>query len=415
MNPISLVITVCLCLSILVVPRKYLLLPFIAAACIIPMDQRIIVVEMDFTSLRFCVLAGFIRLFLRGEMRPIQFNHIDKLFFAWLIAGAIIYVLQWQSFDAVINRSGVLFDGVGLYWIFRQSFRNWNDVVNAIQFFAFFAILSAPLFLVERIQQHSPYSILGHSPAAFHRGRFRCSGPFPHFIMMGLFWACILPWFYACIKAGFSKSFYWIAIAAALLCVVLSGSSTPLMTVCFAVPLWLLFRYRHYGKQITAGILIMLTCLHLVMNKPVWHLMSRFSFFDGSTGWHRYALFDRFINHASEWFFLGTRSTIHWGWGMQDVTNQYVLEGVRGGFLTLCLFLALNVMCVVVPGKGSIRFKNKKLSWLSWGICVSVLAHSVSFWGVSYFGQIIMLLYLTIALAAFVQEQMDTSLRQTVS
>lgn len=196
MNPISLVITVSLCLSILVVPRKYLLLPFIAAACIIPMDQRIIVVEMDFTSLRFCVLAGFIRLFLRGEMRPIQFNHIDKLFFAWLIAGAIIYVLQWQSFDAVINRSGVLFDGVGLYWIFRQSFRNWNDVVNAIQFFAFFAILSAPLFLVERIQQHSPYSILGHSPAAFHRGRFRCSGPFPPFyydgLVLGLYSAVVL-------------------------------------------------------------------------------------------------------------------------------------------------------------------------------------------------------------------------------
>lgn len=415
MNPISLVITVCLCLSILVVPRKSVLLPFIVAACLIPMDQRIVISGLDFTALRLCVLAGFVRLSTRKESQPMQPNCIDKLFLAWLISGSIIYVLQWHSLDAVVNRSGFLFDGLGLYWIFRQILRKWDDVIIAIKYFAIFAILSAPLVIIERVQQHSPYSILGYSLSSFHRGRFRCSGPFPHSIMMGLFWACVLPWFYACIKAGFSKSLNWLAIAAALLCIVLSGSSTPLMTVCFAVLLWFLYRYRYYGKQITAGILIMLTCLHLVMNKPVWHLMSRFSFFDGSTGWHRYALFDRFINHASEWFFLGTRSTIHWGWGMQDVTNQYVLEGVRGGFLTLCLFLALNVMCVVVPGRGSIRYKNKKLSWLCWGLCVSILAHSVSFWGVSYFGQIIMLLYLTIALAAFVQEQMDTSLRQTAS
>ena len=141
--------------------------------------------------------------------------------------------------------------------------------------------------------------------------------------------------------------------------------------------------------------------------------MSRLSFFDGSTGWHRYALFDRFVNHAPEWFLLGTRSTIHWGHGMQDVTNQYVLEGVRGGILTLCLFVALNVMCVVVPGKGSILYKNKELSWLCWGICVSVLGHSISFWGASYFGQIIMMLYLTFAMVAFVQEQMDKSSKVT--
>ena len=410
MNMASLTITVLLCITILIVPRRSILLFFIAGACLIPMDQRIDVIGLDFTTLRLCVFAGLLRLFIRGEMRPIQANGIDKLFIAWVIFGSVVYVLQWQTSDAMVNRSGYLFDGLGLYLLSRLALRSWEDVVYAIKYFAFFAIISAPFFIIERIQQRSPYSILGHSVASFHRGRFRCSGPFSHYIIMGSFWVSVLPWFYACIMAGLSKAFYGVAIAAAILCVILSGSSTPLMTGTYIVLLLFLYRYRHYGKQIAAGIAILLIGLHFVMKAPVWHLMARFSFFGGSTGWHRYHLFDQFVNRVPEWFLLGTRSTEHWGAGLEDVTNQYVLEGVRGGFITLCLFVALNVMCAVTSWKAAVEYRNKKLSWLCWGVCVSILGHSLSFWGISYFGQIIMPLYLTFAMGAFVKERLDNQL-----
>lgn len=411
MNPASIAITILLCLSILAVPRKYMLVPFIAAALMIPMDQRISIAGLDFTPLRLCVLTGYLRLSVRGESHSIGLNSIDKLMVAWMTSGALIYVLQWKSFDAVINRSGWMFDGLGLYFLFRLAFAKWDDIAIAIRSLAIFALLSAPLILLERIRQTSSYSIFGHAPTFFHAGRFRCAGAFPHSILMGIFWATVLPFFYACIKAGLSKLFYWLAILAALLCVVLSGSSTPLMTAVFLVPFILIYRYRIYGKHIAVGIFLLLLGLHLMMSKPVWHLMARFSFFSGSTGWHRYALFDQFVNRFFEWFMLGSKSTEHWGSGLFDLTNQYVLEGVRGGFLTLIFFVALNSMSIILPWKAAVQLKKPALSWLSWGICVSVIGHSVSFWGVSYFGQIIMLLYLTFAMVAFVQEQMNRSSR----
>ena len=140
------------------------------------------------------------------------------------------------------------------------------------------------------------------------------------------------------------------------------------------------------------------------MNAPVWHLMSRVNIFGGSTGWHRYHLFDQFIERTSEWFFLGTTETMHWGLGLVDITNQYVLEGVRGGFLTLLIFIIMLYKSVQISGQSSLLLADQPKHWIAWGVCVSLLGHVVSFWGVSYFGQILMLMYMVLAMAGFFHE-----------
>ena len=127
--------------------------------------------------------------------------------------------------------------------------------------------------------------------------------------------------------------------------------------------------------------------------------------FGGSTGWHRYYLFDCFIRNADDWFWLGTKDTESWGRGLWDVTNQYVLEAVRGGIWTLLVFLTIVFLAVYIPGRFTIKIKKGVVHWLCWGVCVSMLSHCVSFMGVSYFGQIMILLYFTFAVVAFVLEQ----------
>ncbi len=74
------------------------------------------------------------------------------------------------------------------------------------------------------------------------------------------------------------------------------------------------------------------------MEAPVWHLISRVSLASGSTSYFRYQLIDHFFRRFSEWAVVGTRSTAHWFWGAQDITNQYILEAVRGGLVTLICF-----------------------------------------------------------------------------
>jgi len=403
-NEATITITIFLAILTFAVPQRYFLLPFIVVACLIPADQRVIIFDLDFTPLRFCVLFGFLRIFMREETVQIDWGIFDKFVLAWAVCGAVVYVLQWGNVKALINRSGFLFDCLGMYWIFRQSIRSWQDVHFVVKMFAMMVLLSAPLVIFERLTHKNFFALFGHTVTQYHRGRFRCSGPFPHSIMMGLFWANLIPIFMAYVMANLSRAFYVVAIICCLVCVILSGSSTPIMTVLFVILAFTFYRYRRYGKQIALSFCLLILALHIVMNAPVWHLISRINVFGGSTGWHRYHLINEAIRHFGEWALIGCRSTAHWGWGLQDITNQYILEGVRGGFATLIIFILLLIQAVKIPGSYSLHRIANDRKWLSWGVCVSILGHCVSFNGVSYFGQIIMLLYLTFAMVGFIAE-----------
>jgi len=107
------------------------------------------------------------------------------------------------------------------------------------------------------------------------------------------------------------------------------------------------------------------------------------------------------IAHFSEGMLLGTRDTAHWGHGVVDVTNQYILEGVRGGFVTLALFVALLVIGGRAFARLAVRSTDKNESYLAWSGFACLIGHCVSFLGTSYFGQIILVWYLPLAMAGF--------------
>lgn len=405
MKPETLLVTSVLVLLTVIVPRKWILLPFVMAACIVPQDQRIIIFDLDFTTIRFCIIFAILRLYLCNEVRRIKWNAFDKLFLTWVIVGAVVYVIQWHNMRAVIYKSGVLYDSLGLYWIFRMSIKSWDDIHRIVKMFAIFAIISAPLIIYERVTQNNPFALLGHVKGVFHRGRFRCEGPFPHFIMMGLFWASVVPVFVSYFAVRRSKSLFFLASVCALICVILSGSSTPLMAVVAIAFFGALWKYRRYGRTIALGFGAMIFALHVVMNAPVWHLISRVNVFSGSTGWHRYNLFNQFVKNIGEWFLLGCRGVEHWGVYKGDITNQYVLEGVRGGAVTLVVFVIMAIQAVRITGICSMKSRSREKRILCWGFCVSILGHCVSFWGVSYFGQIMLLLYFTLSIVSFLEDK----------
>jgi len=405
MNTATTVLCILLSIMTLAVPRKLLLLPFIIAVCLVPMNQRIIIATLDFPVLRILIIVCTLRLFIRNEVRQISWNSFDKLYLTWNIIGTIIYVILWGTLQSVIYKCGTMYDSLGLYWISRQFIQSFDDISAIVKQFAIFAIISAPLIVAEKIRESSFYSIFGPVGAKFHRGRFRCAGPFSHYIMMGVFWASLLPLFYAQIKSKSSPLFYWAAIIAALTCVYFSASSTPILTVAAITIFWKFYAYRSSGKEILWLTCFILFVLHLIMKAPVWHLMSRLDFFGGSTGWHRFYLFDQFIKHTPEWFFIGTKETAHWGRGLFDITNQYVLEAVRGGFITLFLFILILYNGVKISGKYSMSEIDIDKKFIAWGVCVSLLGHIITFWGVSYFGQMTALFYLTLAIVGFMHEE----------
>jgi len=106
-----------------------------------------------------------------------------------------------------------------------------------------------------------------------------------------------------------------------------------------------------------------------------------------------------FIKHFDEWWLFGTRYTAQWGGWLYDVTNQYIRIAVDGGIITLTLFLGIIILCFRHVGRTLKILENQRLDqMIVWGIGVSLFVHVASFMSVSYFDQIIIMWYLTIAI-----------------
>lgn len=402
MKESTVIITILLSLFVFVIPKRHLLLPFIVALCFIPVDQRVIIVGLDFTVLRMLVAAAMLRILLKKEQRAIRWNIFDKLFAIWAICGAVIYVFQWGDTRALIYKCGALFDIFGLYWIFRQEIHSWSEMKAIIGALAFCVLVMTPFILFEYMTKQNPFIIFGTVFTYERMGRFRCQGPFPHAILLGLFCATLLPLFVGMAMNKPKRRFYWLAAGASIFIVIASASSTAMITLLAVLGLSFLWRWRQQTSLGWKLFFVGLVSLHLVMQAPVWHLIGRLNVVGGSAGWHRYNLIDQAIKHFGEWALLGTRDTSHWDFGLADVTNQYVLEGVRGGLLAFVLFILILGMAFRVLQRNFRSPASQTEQWLSWCLFVALLGHCVAFLGVSYFGQINLLWYLVLSIISFV-------------
>ena len=405
-NQETVIITTLLAILTFVIPQRHVLLSLILAVCFIPFDQRIIILNLDFTPARLLVVLTILRIFVRSEQRKIRWNLFDGMIFMWAMCGTAVYLIQWADFKAFVYRSGILFDIIGIYWICRQNIRSWDEVASISKILAMCALVSAILVFVERTTEHNPFVLLGKVTTGVQRGRYRCHGSFQHPITLGLFWANLVPIFIGYAITNRSKiSYWWAATAACVLIVIATGSSTPAITLLCVLLFLPLFYLRRYGKQIVLSFIAVILFLSIIMNKPIWHLVSRVRFIPGSTGWHRYLLINAAIEHFDEWALLGTRGTSHWGHGLRDITNNYIRQGVDGGLITLLLFVIVLVMAIRICSKYSLLSAHRTEQWLSWAFCTSVLGHCISCLGVSYFGKIPALLYLTFAVVVMVADK----------
>jgi hypothetical protein len=174
-----------------------------------------------------------------------------------------------------------------------------------------------------------------------------------------------------------------------------------MMGVLSAIIGGLFFYFRKSMRIVRWSILFLLISLHMVMEAPVWHLVSRASTVGGSSGWHRFNLLNQAIINFDDWWLNGCSGQTVASWGVYagDITNQYILEGITGGFVTMCLFIAIIVIAFREVGRlWRFQARNPYRCALSWALGVSLFVHCVNFIGVSYFGQIHILWYLLLAM-----------------
>lgn len=419
-HPLALLLTFCMVVSFLAARRVHILIPMLIVAAFITSMQRVVLGSLDFTMLRLMMVAGIARAAIRNDAQLLEWSRMDSAFAVYVVVASLTYIMLWRNSSAIVNRLGFAFEAILAYGLIRVYVHSEVQVTTLIRGLAVVFAGIAVFMLIEQATRYNFFSVFGGvSPITRLRaGRLRAQGAFSHPIMAGTFGGTFAPLFWALAsrRNGRDRRFAVLGSVGAVSIVWASSSSGPVISLLaslFAVSMW---NYRQYTAILRRGFFLMLLVLHIVMDAPVWHLISRVDIVGGSTGWHRYALIDAAIRRFPEWAAFGVRTSGHWGWGLNDVTNHFILQAVNGGFLTLLAFIILvgagfrSVRRAIAGDEGNEA--RQKMHW-AWG---SVLfSHCISFIGVSYFGQMNFFWYLTLGLIACLPSLSDKKPLRTPS
>jgi hypothetical protein len=399
-NPGIFVIIILMGFATLFLPRKYSLFPLFIVAAYVTLGQYVVIATANFTMLRILVVFAFARAVIRGDYGSIVLNPLDKAMIAWTLSAIVTYTLLWQTGHAFINRVGLCFDTVGVYFVCRLYIFDIDDITRIFSLCAALMIPLAGAMLYEYSTGKNLFAFLGGVPAIseIRNGRVRCQGSFRHPILTGTFGATMLPlilslWW----QKGVSKT---LTVSGALACIVIvacSGSSGALMATIYGVTGLLFWFLRDSMGIVRWGIVLVLVVVQLVMKAPFWYILARLSSVTGGTGWHRAYLIDQAFRYFNEWWLVGTKVTAHWmPTGLlidptkADITNQYLVQGVNGGLITMIIFIVIIVLGFKNVGKSvrMIGIEDFPIGILVWSMGAALFAHSVSFISVSYFDQI---------------------------
>jgi hypothetical protein len=409
LHPMGVGALVVTCMAILMSPSRLAPVYLLALAIYIPTAQRLVLAGADFPLLRFAALVALARVGVGGGFRGLSIGAIDLLAALGTLMKIVCVPMVSGKANLVFQQIGSGIDTLGIYLLVRATVRDLADLRRFSTLALFVAAPATVLFLIERATGRNMLSVFGGVPliTAVREGKLRCQGAFSHAILAGCFFVALMPLWIGRWREGFrGKSIALAGCAIALLVVFCCSSSTPVVATVFLAAGFAGYFLWPSLRAVWVSGLVLAIVLNFVMKHGVWHLIARIDLVGGSTGYHRYLLIDAAINHFGEWALMGTTSTMHWGNGLFDITNQYILEGVRGGFVaTLALFgsmvfafRGIGYWLRRLPPGGTDHF-------LVYAVGAAIFGQMAIFLAVSYFGQTIMIWYVTIALGGMLAEQ----------
>ena len=181
--------------------------------------------------------------------------------------------------------------------------------------------------------------------------------------------------------------------------VLTSASATPLGACIAAIGALCLWPFRRRMKILRWGIALTLIGLNLVMKSPVWALIARIDFVGGNSGYHRYQLIDQAVRHFGDWWLFGATNPSSWGFLTGDVSNAFISTAVNGGLASVIMFIAILWQSFRALGIARNAAEDDlKLERLVWAFGATIFANLVSFFGIWYFDQSILVWYAVLAM-----------------
>src|SRR5262245_7132376 len=131
-TPLALLFLVVMAVWMAAAPRRTAIVPLFFTTILMTLAQQIVVAGCHFTFVRILILVGLSRVCARGEAKGFRRTQIDKVFLWWVAVTFVTGMLLDPSHDQLVNRSGFVFDALGIYFLVRFLVRDLNDVAHAV-------------------------------------------------------------------------------------------------------------------------------------------------------------------------------------------------------------------------------------------------------------------------------------------
>lgn len=405
MNPLGAFITLSICLFTVVAPRRWAAAAVVAGTCYLTQGQEINI-GFHFTAIRLIILAGMMRVVVRGEFQQRNPSPVDRAVIVYALCLAAITTIRVGTIDELVYQIGGLYNVFLSYFVFRSLLKDKDDITGVLINLLPIIIPLALLMTLEAARGRNLFAIFGAvgEYSLFRDDHFRAQGPFRSPITAGAFGANLALLYGGMFFQGVYRRIAIFGSVVAMMILMCARSSGPLLGFLLGFLALVCWRFRDHTRKIRWGILISLVSLHLVMKAPVWFLLGRLSDVVGGGGYHRAYLIDNFVKRFSTWWLAGTSDTSQWmatelAFGGADLTNQFVSDGVNAGLL--CVFFSVMVLVRCFQSIGAeLQARETGLprdAKLLWSLGSALVGNIGILFSVTYFDQMHVIWYFLLA------------------
>ena len=411
-------LTIALILSVLVIALrpKYAFVAYVVGLLWYPAYLAVSIGTIDILVGRFVVAVLLLRCLSDDRIRTkFIWCRLDTLVTLSIVVyvGAF-FITRTDSLSATIeNRGGFVMDTWCAYLAARFIVTDRQKLISIIKCISIALVPLAIIGVIESVTgwksfgaltRFSPWYNEGGIPLEGRFGFERAVGPFNHAILFGGVFAMFLPLtYYLHHEKKDWRTIAYILSGITLVGALSSMSTGPWVMVIVVIFCLIMEKRKHLVKPLFMFMVISCVLIGIASNRPFYYVITRSLTRRHFQFSRRAKLIDVAIETFDEWWLIGYGNKDP-GWGplfgmtYTDVTNQFILKGIRYGMLGMIAIIAVLVKAfrgIISTYRKQQHPVTKSLCWAFGSLLFSV---TVAWMSVSFFGQLSTLFYCSLGM-----------------